>query len=271
MVVERTYWRWQSRTLAFEGELRAWAGGGKLRRQPEALAREGKLKKLIAEVNASAKPDRRAQELGAVLGIPFEEPAGQTSLDGGLPTNPAGVGLPSDAAESLPKHCVGEAEGPAYLKLLERIKQTEQEREDLVFKGFLAELFGEIALVNSTATPPRRDLDLPSPPPLYRLRFDRSGAARFERSPLHARVDEVYQLLGGLDLSRLRRCSGCETRKLFWATRVDQVGCGKVCSNRIRVRNFNYRAEQAVADPVPADPQTVLCSIDYPIITTLET
>lgn len=226
----------------------------------KTLEPEQKLKKLIAEANAPAQPDQGGQELGAVLWN-LLEPDGQTRLDGGPPTQPAGSWPQSLGAENPPKPGDAEAADTVYLKVLERVRQKEQEREDLVFKRFLQRLFGQIASANSTGLSRPHDLYLPSPPPLYRLRFDRSGAGRFERSPLGARVAELYELLSGLDLSRLRRCSGCEERKLFWATRVDQIGCGKVCSNRIRVRNFNHREQQAAADPVPAPEQTVLCSL----------
>ena len=181
-----------------------------------------------------------------------DESAGETRLDGRQSAPPIDAEPQSAGAENSSKPGDGEAAETAYLKLLERITQTEREREDLVFKRFLERLFGQVAAANSTGISRPRDLYLPSPPPLYRLRFDRSGAGRIERTSLSARVEEVYELLAGLDLSRLRRCSGCDERKLFWATRVDQVGCGKVCSNRIRVRNFNHREKQAAADPVPA-------------------
>jgi hypothetical protein len=179
-------------------------------------------------------------------------------------------GRPALAAENSAKSGDGEAADTAYPKLLERIRQKEQEREDLVFKRFLERLFGQIASANSVGISRPRALYLPGPPPLYRVRFDRSGAGRIEPSPLRARVDEVYELLSGLDLSRFRRCSGCEERKLFWATRVDQVGCGKVCINRIRVLNFNVREKQAAGDPVPPSEQTVLCSLDHQQLMNLE-
>jgi|ERR1035437_1332740 predicted RNA-binding Zn ribbon-like protein len=62
-------------------------------------------------------------------------------------------------------------------------------------------------------------------------------------SPSRARLEEIYRLLNGLELSRIRECQSCN--RLFWAKRSDRTGCGKVCANRVRFKRFYHKTKLA--------------------------
>jgi hypothetical protein len=98
--------------------------------------------------------------------------------------------------------------------------------------------FREIPSAHAKGPVQPDDIDLPDPPSFYRPSFERDGTGRIIKSSLRVHTDEIYDLLDGLDRTRIRECSGCRERRLFWARRADQTACDKICANRIRVRKF---------------------------------
>jgi|ERR1700689_566191 len=93
------------------------------------------------------------------------------------------------------------------------------------------------------------DIELPDPPSFRRLTFKADGTGVIVESPLRARVEEIYHLPDGLDLSRTRECQSC--KRLLRAKRSDRTGCGKVCANRIRFKRF-YQNTKLVPEPTAA-------------------
>jgi hypothetical protein len=206
-----------------------------VRRSPKALERERRIEQLIVEANAARKPSDGDQELRALVEDPaFQEnaPVSRCVLRS---ASPQALG-----AQRSSERGSGFVDDPTYNGLVARIGRRNREQEGTAVAEFLAKLFTTISRVNAKGPLQPDDIDLPDPPSSYRLQFEPNGNGSIKASPLRVRVQEIYDLLTGLDLSRIRECSGCDERKLFWARRDDQVGCGKPCANRIRVRNF-YR------------------------------
>ena len=122
------------------------------------------------------------------------------------------------------------------------MRRLQRERHELLFRGVLRELFTEIARAGAAGPILPEDIELPDPNSTRRLCFNPDGAGRIVDSPARARFEELYALLEGLDLTRIRECGSC--KQLFWAWRKDQRACSKPCANRYRAARFYYKAKQ---------------------------
>jgi hypothetical protein len=112
-----------------------------------------------------------------------------------------------------------------------------------VFRDFLFRLFTAIARAGARGPIQPDDIELPDQPSFRRLTFKADGTGVILESPSRARLEEIYRLLNGLELSRIRECQSCN--RLFWAKRSDRTGCGKVCANRIRFKRFYHKTKLA--------------------------
>lgn len=82
--------------------------------------------------------------------------------------------------------------------------------------------------------------------PLLREDFDADsletnnlGVVQFRVTPdrkLKLKVSPLIEVLDGVDMTRIRRCDFCS--QLFWAERIDSLGCSAKCSNALRQRRL---------------------------------
>jgi hypothetical protein len=199
-----------------------------MRRAPEALEREKKIEALIAQANSAEGPSPSEHQLLELIEDPtFRSPAVQP------PRKHRVAGKTS--IEPRPEEVSG------YDEVLGKIRALHRRRNASLFRNFLRELFLAIARAVVTGLLQTDDIELPDPISFRRLSFNPDGIGRIVDSPDRARFDELYRLLDGLDLSRVRECRSC--KRLFWARRHDQVGCTKACANRIRSSRFYYKTK----------------------------
>jgi hypothetical protein len=197
-----------------------------MRRPPEALERERRVAALIAEANRARDPspsEKRFKDL-------IEDPAFHSSTVANRPLGRPRIGrklskLPDPEPESR------------FLA----IRRHHQKRQKSLFRRILRELF--LAIANTRAIGPLEpeDIELPEAPSYRRLCFNPDGTGRIEGGDYWARLQELYALLHGLDLTRFRVCPSC--KQLFWASRSDQVGCRTDCANRIRSARCYYNSK----------------------------
>jgi hypothetical protein len=211
-----------------------------MRRTPKALDRERQLERLIGQANdANVRwAKRRPSRLEKVL------------FDGG----PAPEVSTSDRRKTTVvnrrrtrqfEFDPSSPEAADYERLYQKVRVRLQKSHALWFTEFLARLFAAIARAAVAGPTQPDEILLPDPISSRRLFFNADGTGRILDSPLRTRFEELYRLLEGADLSRVRECASCV--QLFWARRKDQVGCSKKCANRIRVSRFHVRERKSNA------------------------
>jgi len=202
-----------------------------MRRSPKALERERRLEELISQA-AACETDEALRSVIEDPAFPAER-AIDLSRRRGFPP------LERNTRRGSPADDQGTAVDPAYDQMQSGIRGKFAKEEDRVFSDFLLRLFTAIVQAGALGPIQPYDIELPDPPSYQRLTFKADGTGVIVESPLRARVEEIYRLLNGLDLSRIRECQSCH--RLFWARRSDRTGCGKVCANRLRSKRFYHR------------------------------
>jgi hypothetical protein len=110
-----------------------------------------------------------------------------------------------------------------------------------MLQHFLFELFTAIVRPNPAGPLQPRTILLPDPPSTRRLVMLPNGIGKVEDPPLRKRIDDLFDLLHGLNPAGIRQCPKCS--RLFSAWRKDQRASRTMCANRIRV-NKCYRAKK---------------------------
>ena len=196
-----------------------------MRRPPEALERERRMEALIAEARNAEDPSSDENRLRDVI----EDPAFNPGT-----VAPRTIALPQIVRKPVQLN-------PEPEDGFGRIRRLHQDRKAAAFRRVLRELFTMIVSANAMGPIQPDEIELPDPICFKILRFNPDGTGRVEGGDYRDRFEELYGLLDGLDLRRIRECSSCG--RLFWARRSDQVACQKDCANRIRVSRFYYRSK----------------------------
>jgi len=208
-----------------------------MRRSPKALERERRIEALIDEANLAEELPSAAKQLRDLIEDPAFH-AGRLSL-GQATRRAAGNPIAKTRSES----------DPAYDKGLKRVRTLHREGNAFSFRRVLLDLFTMIAISGADGPFQPPDINLPDPISLRRLCFNPEGTGSIVDSPDRARFEELYGLLHGLDLTRIRKCSSC--KRLFWARRKDKIACSKPCANRARASRFYYKVKQQTAGKPP--------------------
>jgi hypothetical protein len=195
-----------------------------MRRPPKALERERRVEALIAE--ARLANDRRPDENR--LRDVIEDPSFSTGT-----VAPRTIAQPQIVRKPVQPN-------PEPEDGFGRIRRLHQDRKVAAFRRVLRELFTMIVSANAMGPIQPDEIELPDPICFKILCFNPDGTGRVEGGDYRDRFEELYGLLDGLDLRRIRECSSC--KRLFWARRADQVGCQRICANRIRASRFYYRS-----------------------------
>jgi hypothetical protein len=206
-----------------------------MRRSPEALERDKHLERLVARANAVSDSDTQApsalfEDFGHAQG---RLPGAQRQHSGNLSVFKRPMKFEPDALHP---------DAPKYDLLVRKISAVHRKRNALYLDQFLRRLFTAISQAGVDGALAPREIVLPDPVSFRRLSFNPDGTGLILDSPERAWFEELYQLLDGADLSRVRECTSC--KRLFWARRRDQVGCSKRCANRARFSRFYKKAKE---------------------------
>lgn len=199
-----------------------------MRRSPKALERERRVEAFIVEANNAkglTPDDKRLREV-------IEDPAYRSIVV------PSSTIDESRIAGKLRRFSNSER-GDGY----GRIRRRHQARRAALFRRTLREIFTAIARAGASGPLQPDDIELPDPASWRRLSFNSDGTGRMEGGDYRERFEELYGLLDGLDLRRIRECSSTGCSRLFWARRSDQIACQTECANRLRVSRFYYKSK----------------------------
>lgn len=199
-----------------------------MRRSPKALVRQRLVEDLIGQTNTAAALTPADSAIQSVI----DDPAYPSPVK----ARPVRKLLAGSASKA---DTLQHDDDPQYRELLRRVEASHRRRENREFPRILRRLF--TAITRSGAEGPLQpdEIELPDPVSFRRLLTDAKGIGHVVDSPLRARLEGLYRLLDGLDLTRVRECPSC--RRLFWARRKDQRGCSRPCANRIRVSKHYYK------------------------------
>jgi hypothetical protein len=79
------------------------------------------------------------------------------------------------------------------------------------------------------------------------LPVNNAAGLYIESGVLRVKLAPFLEVLQGIEVERIRLCAVC--RKLFWAGRLDKIGCGEPCSRVLRQRRLRENRAYRKAHP----------------------